>query len=73
MVSSVLLRYYAIGVNINVMVTLIFAQGIHKASWTTVFLQIDVGGTIEENAWLAPRTANILKDIPGVYTAFSLF
>lgn len=33
-------------------------------------MQVDVGGTLEQNAVYAPRTAELLKDIPGVYTAF---
>lgn len=47
-----------------------FTKGIHKNSWTTMFLQINTGDTIEENAKFAPRTAALIKDIPGVYTAF---
>ena len=47
-----------------------FFQGIHKNTWTTFFLQVAAGDTIEENAKFAPQTAALVRDIPGVYTSF---
>lgn len=41
-----------------------------EVPWFTFFFQVDVGGTIEENAKYTPRTAELVRDIPGVYNAF---
>jgi len=40
----------------------------HTAQWTT--LMFKSGEFIEDNCKLAPRTADILRKVPGVYTAF---
>jgi beta-hydroxylase len=42
--------------------------GIHQIAWKS--LMFKSGEFIEENCALAPRTAALLRDIPGVYTAF---
>ncbi|MEO8300749.1 MAG: aspartyl/asparaginyl beta-hydroxylase domain-containing protein [Rhizomicrobium sp.] len=44
------------------------AGGIHQIAWKTVMFKS--GEFIEENCTLAPKTAALLRDIPGVYTAF---
>ena len=40
----------------------------HVADWTT--LMFKSGSFIEENCRLAPRTADLIRKLPGVYTAF---
>ncbi|MFP6640417.1 MAG: aspartyl/asparaginyl beta-hydroxylase domain-containing protein [Myxococcota bacterium] len=40
----------------------------HTAQWTT--LMFKSGEFIEDNCKLAPRTADILRKVPGLYTAF---
>jgi len=40
----------------------------HVADWTT--LMFKSGSFIEENCRLAPRTADLIRRLPGVYTAF---
>jgi len=42
--------------------------GIHTASWKVFVFKS--GQFIEENCALCPKTAALLRDIPGVYTAF---
>ena len=42
--------------------------GIHQIAWKSFMFKS--GEFIEENCALAPRTAALLRDIPGVYTAF---
>ena len=42
--------------------------GIHQIAWKSFMFKS--GKFIEENCALAPRTANLLRGIPGVYTAF---
>jgi aspartyl/asparaginyl beta-hydroxylase (cupin superfamily) len=42
--------------------------GIHSAQWKSFVFKS--GDFIEENCRLAPRTTEILRQIPGVYTAF---
>ena len=42
--------------------------GIHTAQWKTFMFKS--GSFIEENCALAPETAQILRDIPDLYTAF---
>ena len=44
------------------------ASGIHQISWKTIMFKS--GKFIEENCALAPRTAALLRGIPGIYTAF---
>lgn len=42
--------------------------GIHQIAWKTFMFKS--GRFIPENCRLAPKTAALLKDIPGIYTAF---
>ena len=42
--------------------------GIHQIAWKTFMFKS--GDFIDENCALAPRTAALLKGIPGIYTAF---
>ena len=42
--------------------------GIHQIAWKSFMFKS--GEFIEENCALAPRTADLLRNIPGVYTAF---
>lgn len=42
--------------------------GIHTVSWRAFLIK--AGWLVEENCRLVPRTAALLRDIPGVYTAF---
>ncbi len=42
--------------------------GIHQIAWKTFVFKS--GGFIEENCALAPRTADLLRGIPGIYMAF---
>jgi aspartyl/asparaginyl beta-hydroxylase (cupin superfamily) len=44
------------------------AGGIHTAKWKTFMFKS--GKFIEENCRLAPRTAELLRNIPNLYTAF---
>jgi beta-hydroxylase len=44
------------------------AGGIHQIAWKSFMFKS--GGFIEENCRLAPRTAALLRGLPGVYTAF---
>jgi len=44
------------------------SSGIHQISWKTIMFKS--GKFIEENCALAPRTAALLREIPGIYTAF---
>jgi aspartyl/asparaginyl beta-hydroxylase (cupin superfamily) len=44
------------------------AGGIHQIAWKTFVFKS--GGFIEENCALAPRTADLLRGIPGIYMAF---
>ena len=44
------------------------AGGIHQIAWKSFMFKS--GEFIEENCDLAPRTAGLLRSIPGVYTAF---
>jgi ornithine lipid ester-linked acyl 2-hydroxylase len=44
------------------------AGGIHLAQWKAFMFKS--GEFIEENCKLAPKTAALIRDIPGVYTAF---
>ncbi len=44
------------------------AGNTHVADWTT--LMFKSGKLIEENCKLAPRTADLIRQLPGVYTAF---
>jgi aspartyl/asparaginyl beta-hydroxylase (cupin superfamily) len=44
------------------------ASGIHSIAWKTFMFKS--GEFIDENCALAPRTAALLRKIPGVYTAF---
>lgn len=42
--------------------------GIHQIAWKSFMFKS--GRFIDENCALAPRTAGLLRDIPGIYTAF---
>jgi len=44
------------------------AGGIHQIAWKSFMFKS--GGFLEDNCRLAPRTARLLRGIPGVYTAF---
>ncbi len=44
------------------------ASGIHQIAWKTFMFKS--GQFIDENCALAPKTAALLADIPGIYTAF---
>ena len=44
------------------------AGGIHQIAWKSFMFKS--GSFIEDNCALAPRTADLLRQLPGVYTAF---